>query len=88
MIPVAIECPKQSIVLVNNLDHQCIKTSTNVPISCITSEVEKSQLLCDNIGHNCRVKVSCMFCPCPRFPRQTLSREGPTEDRGMTPRGE
>jgi hypothetical protein len=52
MIPVAIECPKQSIVtvLVNNLDHQCIKTSTNVPITCIISEVEKFQLLCDNIA--------------------------------------
>ncbi len=50
MIPVAIECPEQKIVLVNNLDlqHQCIRTITNVPISCIISELEKSQLLCDN----------------------------------------
>ena len=50
MITVAIKCPKQSIVLVNNLDHHCIsRASTDVPISCIISEVEKSRLLYDNI---------------------------------------
>jgi hypothetical protein len=58
--PVAIERPKQSIALVNNLDHQCIRTSTSIPISCIISEggsrsISNSstyQLLCDNIATN------------------------------------
>ena len=44
-MPVAIEYPKHSIMLVCNLDHQCIRTSTNVHISCKFSEVENCQLL-------------------------------------------